>query len=98
MHVRCMIDEWESKVVSEHLASRRNGCKINRYWMIKNTMAMLMEYLTNKWNGARDIVQSMCTCLNQTEEHLSTLEANFNWRHYTIFHSEDNVEGGGNMD
>ena len=55
MHVRCMIDEWESKVVSEHLASRRNGGKINLYWMIKNMMAMLMKYLTNKSNGVRDM-------------------------------------------
>ena len=78
MHVRCMIDEWESKVVSEHLASRRNGGKINRYWMIKNMMAMLMKYLTNKWNGVRDMAQSMRTYFNWTEEHLSTLEANFN--------------------
>ena len=59
---------------------------------------MLMKDLTNKWNGVKDMAQSMRTYFNWTEEHLSTLEANFNWRHYTIFHSEDNVEGGGNMD
>ena len=58
--------------------------------MIKNMMAMLMEDLTTKWNGTRDMVQSMHTCLNQTDVQLSTLEANFKCRHYTFFHSEDN--------
>ena len=31
MPVRCMIDEWESHVVSEHLASGRNVGRINHY-------------------------------------------------------------------
>ena len=78
MHVRCMIDEWEYRVVSENLASGLNGSKINHCWMVKNMMAMLMKDLTNKWNGVRDMAQSMCTYFNWTEEHLSTLEANFN--------------------
>ena len=55
MPIRCMIDEWESKVVSEHLASRRSGGRINHYWLIRNTMGLLMEDMTTKWNGARDM-------------------------------------------
>ena len=31
MLVRRMIDKWESKVVSDHLALGRNGGKINHY-------------------------------------------------------------------
>ena len=73
-----MIDEWESKVVSEHLASGRNSGQINHYWMIKNIMTMLMEDLTNKWNGVGDMAQIKRTYLNQTDAHLSTLENNFN--------------------
>ena len=73
MHVRCMIDDWESKVVSEHLASERNGGKINYYWIMKNMMVMLSEDMKTKWNGTRDMVQSMHTYLNQTNAQLSTL-------------------------
>ena len=37
---------------------------------------MLMEDLTNKWNGAMDMAHKMRTYLNQIKEHLSTLETN----------------------
>ena len=50
-----MIDEWDSRVVFENLSFGRNGRRINHYWMIKNMMAMLMEDLKNKWNGAMDM-------------------------------------------
>ena len=50
--VRCMIDEWESKVVSDHLASRRSDGRINHYRIIKNMLGLLMEDMTIKWNGA----------------------------------------------
>ena len=93
-----MIDEWESRVVSEHLASGRNGGKTNHYWMVKNMMGMLMEDLTNKWNEAMDMAQSMWTYLNQTDEHMIKLETNFNWRHYTIFCNDDETMGGRNTE
>ena len=59
-----MIDEWESKAVSDHVASRRSNEKINHYWMIKNMLGLLMEDMISKWNGAKDLVQSMRTYIN----------------------------------
>ena len=41
MLVRCMIDEWESMEVSDHLASRRSGGRINHYGMMKNMLGFL---------------------------------------------------------
>ena len=31
MIVKCMIENWESRIVSEHLASGRNGGRISHY-------------------------------------------------------------------
>ena len=49
-------------------------------------------------NGARDTAQSMWTCLHQTNEHLSNLETNFNWWHYTFFCNDDDIASGRNME
>ena len=57
-----------------------------------------MEDMTAKWNGARDLAQSMRTCINQTDMQLNTLEANFNLRHYSVFPSAGNVNGDGDKD
>ena len=61
-------------------------------------MRIFMKYLTNKWSGARDMVQTIRACLNQAVEHLNKLEKIFNWRHYTIFLNYDNTNSGRNME
>ena len=66
--------------------------------MIKNMLGLLMEDMTTKWKGVRDLAQSMSTCLDQTNAQLNTLEANFNWRHYSVFPNAGNKEGDGNKD
>ena len=93
-----MIDEWESKAVFDHLASRRSGGRINHYWVIKNMMGLLMEDTIVKWNGGRDLAQCMNTCINQTDTQLSTLEAYFNLRHYSMFPNAGNVDDDGDKD
>ena len=93
-----MINDWESRVVIEHLDSRRNGGRINHHWMMKNMMGMLMEYFTTKWSGSRETVQFIMICMIQTDEKLNSLEVNFNWKHYAIAHGAGENEGHGNTD
>ena len=64
--------------------------------MIKNMMGMLMEDLTNKWSGARKMVQSIRICLTRNDEKLNNLEAKFSWRHYTIARNVEEMVGCGN--
>ena len=66
--------------------------------MIKNMMGMLMEDLTKKQSGAREVVQIMSTCLTQTNEQCHNLEANFNWQQYTIASGVEDMVGGGNAE
>ena len=98
MSVRCMIDEWESRVVSEHLALGRNGGKLNHYLMIKKHDKDVNGRFDKKMEWATDMAQSIQTSLNQNNEHLSNLEVNSNWWHNTILHNDDETAGGGNIE
>lgn len=47
MPVRVLIDEWEARLVTEHLAKGRGGGQINHYWLIKN---MILAYQKHDGN------------------------------------------------
>ena len=61
MRVRFLIDEWESKAFSNHLASGKIGGRINHYSMMKNMLGLLLEDMTVKWNGAMGVSQGLYT-------------------------------------
>ena len=66
--------------------------------MIKNMMGMLMEDLTNKWSGAREMVRSIRICLTQNDDQLNNLEAKFSRWHYTIARNVEEMIGGGDKE
>ena len=43
MLVNTLINEWESRLVIEHLARGIRGRHLNHYWIVKNMMGSLME-------------------------------------------------------
>ena len=92
MSIKCLIDEWESKAVSNHLASGKIGRCINHYWMMKNMLGLLLEDMVIKWNGARGVSQVLRTSIIQANMQLKTLETNFNLRHYFVFPNTGNEE------
>ena len=92
MPIRFLIDEWESKTVSNHLAFRKIGVRINHYQLMKNMLGLLLEDMTVKQNGARGVSQGLCTSILQADTQLKALEANFNLRQYSMFPSTRNEE------
>ena len=63
--------------------------------MMKNMLGWLLEDMTVKWNGARDVAQYMRPCITQADTQLKSLEANFNTRHYLVFPNTRNVDDNG---
>ena len=95
MPIRFLINDWESKAVSDHLASGKSSGHINHYWMMKNMLGRLLEDMTVKWNGARGVAQGLLTSILQANMQLKTLEMNFNLREYSVFPNTGNEENTG---
>ena len=85
MPVHCLVDEWESKAISNHLDFGKSIGLINHYRIMKNMLALLLEDMTTKWNGTRDTAQGLRASILQVDMQLKNLERNFNMRHYSMF-------------
>ena len=46
--VKSIIDDWERRLVNEHIARDIDGVIPNHYWIVKNMMGLLMEETLGK--------------------------------------------------
>ena len=84
MLFRYFIDEWDSFLVTEHLAMGRGGDKINHDWIIKNMMGTLMEEMIRNWNSTLIIAISSKTKLANLDSQLTRLDTTLTWKHLAI--------------
>ena len=76
MIVRVLINEWETCLVTKHLARGRGGGHINHYYLIKNMMGTLMEEMASNWNYIHSLVFSAETKLIELDTQHNRLDTN----------------------
>lgn len=71
-------------MVTEQLASGRDGGQVNNYWLVKNMMGILMDDMLKNWNSAKDTILATRAALIELDEKLGGLEASFAWKYYAM--------------
>ena len=95
MPMHTLIDEWEARLVTEHLAKGTEGRHLNHDWIIKNMMGSLMEEMVSNWNYTRSSVLLVKTKLIELDTQLNKMDATLAWKCVAMgLYTTRNVEGG----
>ena len=82
--MRTLIDEWEARLVTEHLARGIGGRHLNHYWIVKNMMGSHMEEMVSTWNYTRSSVIQAKTRLIELDTQLNKRDATSKWKRLAL--------------
>ena len=75
MSVHTLIDKWEARLITKHLARGIGGGHLNHYWIVKNMMGSLMEDMVGTWNCTHSSVLLAKTRLIELDTQLNMGDA-----------------------
>ena len=84
MSVRTLINEWEARLVTDHLATGIGGDHLNHYWIVKNMMGSLMEEMVGTWNYTQSSILQEKTRLIEIDTQLNKWDATSAWKRLAL--------------
>ena len=66
-------------MLNHRLAYQQGGSQINHYWILKNMLGNIVEYMLSNGPEARDIVLVLKAKMRETDTQLTSLDNTFAW-------------------